>query len=316
MSRLDQDSLTRYYASQDGGSSYELMCDNVRALGHASVDCRTCSGKGYRELTAADVKKWTDLLNEQTTDEHRRQVREALSRASDCPTCKGSGKVSAARPRWDRVVAMDSMFTTVCCGVCRGTGEVRAPTDASAERQDVCLGCGGDGYIVPVTARCQKQQGGATGGSATDSYQAPLFLPAAPDPGIAATAERQHVAAKLGQLSAHDPQLAAALASYHGPESHPWVEHRWGRGFVLWQHTPPGQQLADDVAVRSVQRAGYLVAATDRLAEARLAVERPAAGRPLDHHQLWRVLVARADREARELQRRVLAYTTTQETAA
>jgi hypothetical protein len=318
--QLSAERLTNYFAGQDVGaapSNYLEMCWATLAVSHTSVECRACDGKGFRELGLEELRKWAALIAEQKTPEHREDVRKGLSYASTCQVCRGGGFTTARRA--DRASAMDSMWTTVRCGRCRGCGEATPPTDTSAERGDVCLNCGGKTYIVPVTVRCRKQQGVASGGSATDSYESPLFLPtAAPEPASEHDYDddRLSVAHELERLRATDPQLAAAVASYHGPESEPWVQHRWGRGFVLWQHTAPAQQLAEDVAERSPARAGYLVAVTKRLAEARLAVERPAAGRPPAHHQLWRVLVARADREARELQRRVLAFTTSVESAA
>jgi hypothetical protein len=211
---------------------------------------------------------------------------------------------------------MDSMFTTVGCGRCKGCGEATPPTDTSAERQDVCLGgCRGDGYIVPVTVRCRgsSNQGGAGGSYVGDGDGAPLLLSAAtPEPATDHREEHEErllVAAELQRLQVTDPQLAAALASFHGPEAEPWVEHRWGRGFVLWQHTPAGKLIADNVAARSPARSGYLVAPTERIAEARAAVERPASGRPSPSAAIERQLVLRADREASELRRRVEAFT-------
>lgn len=310
--KLSTETLNRYYAGQDSGagSNYMGMCAAVLAVSHVSVDCRACSGKGYRELTEAELTKWAASIAEQKTVEHRDQVRRALSQASDCQACRGSGKVTARRG--DHAASMDSMWTTVRCGRCRGGGEATTPTDASAERQDVCLDCGGAAYIVPVTVRAKASNGqsGAGGASALDGDSAPLFLPAVlpettsehdPD-----HQERRRVARDLEALGTSDPQLAAALASYHGPEGDRWVEHRWGRGFVAWQHTQAGKQLAEHVATQSTHRAGYLIPITDRLAQIREAHEHPgAAPKPSAAHQLERVLLGRADREAREILRRL-----------
>lgn len=322
MSNLNSETLTRYFAGQDAGagSNYDADVAAVLAVGQVSVDCRTCSGRGFRELTEAELRTFAASIADQKTVEHRDQVRRALSRASDCPTCKGSGKVTARRG--DRAAAMDSMYTTVCCGQCRGCGETTNPTDTSAERGDVCLGCGGDAYIVPVTVRSKgsSNQGGAGGSSATDGDAAPLLLSMASSEPAAEhdhhLTDRHRVAAELEAVRTRDPQLAAGLASYHGPEADAWVDHRWGRGFVLWQHTDAGKQIAEHVAAHSPARSGYLVAATERLAGARAAAERPPAGRPTQDTTLLRVLVARADREARELKRRVLAAANDVENAA
>lgn len=308
---LTPEKLARHFSRADDerGSNYEDMV-RVMPLTHASVDCRACSGKGYKELSEQELRKFAAQIARQETIAHRDQVRAAMSRASDCDKCHGTGKVSA--PRGDRSAAMDSMFTTVRCALCRGGAEVTRPTDTSAERQDVCLACGGDAYIVPVTVRCRgsSNQGGAGGGSATDhDGSSPLMLPAAPQELTsgpeAIGAERVELAAQIEAMRTRDPQLAAALARYHGPESEPWVEHRWGRAFVVWQDTAPGKQLAELVAERSPARSGYLVAPIERIRGAREAVERPGVARPTADHQLMRVLVAKADREAREILRRL-----------
>lgn len=323
MSSLNSEKLTSYFAGQDAGSAgsnYEDMVDNVRALGHASVDCRACSGKGYNELPEEKLREWLDTIAKAETIEHRDQARRALSHASDCKACKGSGKVSARRG--DLARAMDSMFTTVRCGSCRGSGEVTNPTDTSAERQDVCLTCGGEAYIVPVTVRSKgsSNQGGAGGSSATDHDAGPLLLASAAaeapqhdhDP-----TDRVAVAAEIEALRARDPQLADALASYHGHEAEPWVQHAWGRGFVLWQHTTAGKLIAHEVAEQSERRAGFLVAPTRLLALARDQVEMPGiAPVMLRDATRLRVLLARADREARELQRRIQAFEREQVAAA
>jgi len=317
MSSLNSETLTRYYAGQDAGagSNYMGMCAAVLADSHESVDCRSCSGRGYRAVSAEELLKFAATLAKQKTAEHRDQVRRALSRASDCEDCRGSGKVS--RRRRDHAAAMDSMWTTVRCGTCRGCGETVNPTDTSAERQDVCLACGGAAYIVPVTVRAKGSANQGGGLSATDGDGAPLVLTSSPDP----TAEhddqeRNRVARDIEALRSRDPELADALASFHGPEGDAWVEHRWGRGFVVWQHTTAGQQLAAHVAAHSPRRAGYLIAPTERLAQARQGQERPAPGRPSTADALTRVLLSRTDREARELLRRVRAFEAEVESAA
>lgn len=321
MSSLNSEKLIRHFAVKDAsaGSNYEDDVAAVLAVGQVSVDCRACGGRGYRELSEQDLRAWAASIAEQKTVEHRDQVRKALSRASDCAKCRGSGKVTARRG--DHAAAMDSMWTTVRCGRCRGGGEVTTPTDTSAEREDVCLGCGGAAYIVPVTVRAKgsTNQGGSGGSSATDGGDAPLVLASSHGPASEHDQdddERERVAGEIEALRTRDPQLAAALASYHGPEADGWVEHRWGRGFVLWQHTTAGKQLAEYVAEQSVRGCGYLVAPTQRLARARETQERPPVGRARADHQMQRVLLARADREARELQRRVIAVTTSLESAA
>lgn len=312
MSRaLTTEKLARHFSRADhgAGSNYEEDVAAVLARGQVSVDCRACSGRGYRDVPEADLRKWEASIAEQTTTEHRDQVRQALSRASDCPSCRGSGKVPARRG--DHAAAMDSMWTTVCCGTCHGCGETTNPTDTSAERQDVCLACGGASYIVPVTVRTKGSgNGGASGGSSgLDGDAAPLVL-ASPEPAHETehdASEHVRIAHDLDALRAQDPQLAAALASFHGPEGDAWVEHRWGRGFVVWQHTPAGRQLAEHVAEQSIRGCGHLVAPLDRIARARETQERPPVGRAPADHQLQRSLLGRADREARELLRRVRA---------
>ncbi len=318
MSSLNSEKLTSYFAGQDAGSAgsnYMGMCAAVLAVSHVSVDCRACSGRGFRELSVDELRKWQQNIADQETTEHRDQVRRALSRASDCKACRGSGKVSARRG--DHASAMDSMWTTVRCGTCRGGGETTRPTDTSAERGDVCLVCGGDAYIVPVTVRASKHLGsGGGGGSATDGD----CLPAPPP----TTLSREHdldgkreIKREIESLRARDPQLADALASFHGHEAEPWVGHRWGRGFCVWQHTPAGRLIAHEVAEQSERRAGFLVAPTRLLALARDQLEMPGdAPVMLRDVTRLRVLMARADREARDLLRRMQAVVAQVESAA
>lgn len=315
---LNAERLTHYFAGQDtggAGSNYMGMCAAVLADSHASVDCRACSGRGFRELSVDELRKWSHRIAAQETTEHRDQVRRALSQASDCAACRGTGKVSA--PRGDHAAAMDSMFTTVRCGLCKGCGETTAPTDTSAERGDVCLGCGGASYIVPVTVRAKKQQDqGGGGSSATDGDCLPAPPQAAHEHRHHAD-DRQRVAQELQTLRSQDPQLADAITSYHGPESEPWVRHRWGRGFCLWQHTPAGKLVVREVSEQSERRAGFLVAPTRLLALARDQLELPGDAHVVFRDaQRLRVLMARADREARDLQRRMQAAITRVETAA
>jgi len=282
------------------------MCWATLSISHTSVECRACEGRGFRDLGVDELKKWYATIAAQTLPEHKDEVRQALSYASICPVCHGCGHTTARRA--DHATAMDSMFTTVRCGLCRGGAEVTNPTDTSAERQDVCLRCGGRAYIIPVTARASKQMGQGGGGSATDDDSAAPVLPAT------ATTEtrvdlddRRAVAKALAELRASDAQLAAALASYHGPESDPWVGHRWTRAFVLWQHTAAGKMLVEEAAEQSPARSGYLVAPTKLLADIRAAQESTigtAVGRA-DARK--RVLLGRADREARELLQRLEA---------
>jgi len=219
------------------------------------------------------------------------------------------------------------MWTTVRCGRCRGCGEAAPPTDASAEREDVCLGCGGDAYIVPVTVK-------ATG--STKSGRPPHREPMTADDVAEARstashglevrlaelhgqhddeafAERRQVARELQTIRATDPQLAAALESFHGPEGDAWVEHRWGRGFVVWQHTAAAQLLCAMLAEQSSGRAGYLVAPTRLLALARETQEHDRATTKQD--AVIRILLGRAEREARELLARMQRVVTEHQAA-
>jgi hypothetical protein len=325
MSSLNSEKLTSYFAGQDAsgaGSNYFGMCAAVLAVSHASVDCRACSGKGYRELSADDLKAWGSRIADHDSTENRQQVRRALSHASDCAACQGSGKVTARRT--DHASAMDSMFTTVRCGLCRGCGETTCPTDTSAERGDVCLGCGGASYIVPVTVKetgstkdgkAPRREAAAVGDFLPDNESQPEPLSRVFDEDVAL--ERQRMALELQVVRAQDPQLADALASYRGPESEPWVQHRWGRGFVVWQHTPAGKLVVHEVAEQSERRAGHLVAPTRLLALARDQLELPGdAPVMLRDVTRLRVLMARADREARDLLRRLKAVIHQVESAA
>jgi hypothetical protein len=300
--QLNSESVARYYAGADGagGSNYMASCVMALAISHSSVRCRACKGQGYCELSEAALRDFAQRIAGEKNETNRDQIRRDLSYQTTCKGCKGSGWTTQKRA--DRAAAIDSMFTTVRCGRCRGCGEVTTPTDTSAERQDVCLSCGGAAYIVPVTV---KETGSTKDGreprrEAGDASDTALaHAPVDEDDEL----EQLHdVAEELERVRAQDPQLAAALASYHGPEGEGWIQHRWGRGFVLWQHTAAGKQLVTHLAERSPHRSGYLVPPTRLLAEDRATQEQPGSAASSGRDgALVRVLLTRARDKAREL---------------
>lgn len=319
---LSSEKLASYYANRDArrraGSTYQAMVEHAVVMGsHTSVKCKVCKGQGFFEAPLEAVQAAYERLAAEPDPVKRDQLRTELSHESTCVVCKGVGYTLARRA--DRCAAMDSMWTTIRCGRCRGCGEAAPPTDTSAEREDVCLACGGSAYIVPVTV---KEKGSTKHGRAPRREAADIgdYIPDAPPDRYTVEPEevepeRERVALELETIAATDPQLAAGLSSYHGPEGDEWVEHRWGRGFTLWQHTPAGQQLVHELCERSPGRAGFLVDPTKLLAGARERLERQGAPQTRDDSRA-RVLLGRADVEARELLKRVQGVSQKVEAAA
>lgn len=323
MAALSAGSLSRYFSGggpDGGGSNFGAMCERAAldANKHASIQCRPCGGNGFVVLTEDDLEGWKiriadgmKRLSEEPDHEQRKElhsrlddIRQGLSQASVCEICKGSGYTTQKRA--DRAVAMDSMFTTVRCGRCRATGTDRNRGDAlRLILGDKCGKCGGEAYVVPVTA---KEHGSSKSGKppkkepstgADDNYDGP-----SPTNGVAAAswvdedalAERGRVSRVLDAIRRENPAVGQAIATYNGPDGDKWGQNKWGRLFALWQHTEAGKQLALDGAKRSKGGHGFLIAPLELI-----ATERDAEFRALTPNPRRRALISQADRQAREL---------------
>jgi hypothetical protein len=323
--RVSTQSISKFFSGGRFGatSNYGSMCEAAAVTRHASVRCRVCSGQGFRVLGAEELEQWRRRLElpalhaklEDTKDPadraalrtritaERDKLRAELSAASTCGPCAGTGRVAPKRA--DRAVAMDSMWTTVRCGRCRGTGETIYPNDESAERQDVCLRCGGQSYLVPVTARetgssrhgrPPQRVGGDDDGDAvscdvaTASWNEDELL------------ELGRVSRVLEHMRAADREAAEAFESYNGPDGDRWGAHHWGRIFALWPHTVAGDKLAREAARRSRMGHGFLLPPL-----ALIASERDAELRGQTSNPRRRALISQADAQARRLLERANA---------
>lgn len=325
-SRISAGSIAKFFSGGSGvalESNFGTMCERAAVVAHmhASVKCRACEGKGYRELEAAELDGWRKKINsyylaiaEETDREkcdalqdRQDEIRRELSRASDCPVCRGSGYTT--QKNVDRATAMDSMFTTVRCSGCRGCGETFPPNDETAERQDVCLRCAnpetraGDGYFVPVTV---KETGSSKKGKApkTEAGGDEGMDGAPPTNDVVAAswvdedelAERGRVSRFLERLRRSDPETAVSVELFNGPDGDKWGAHKWGRTFALWQATDAGIELARMGAERSSGAHGMRISMLDLIAS-----ERDAEVRASEPDPARRSLIAQADHEARGL---------------
>lgn len=314
-------SIAKYFAGNDcafsGSSNYLDMCELAVKISHASVECRACDGMGFRAMSAATLQSWSRKLAEVSEDaspEHREekrdQIRKTMSRESECLVCCGSGYTT--QRRIDMAAAMHPMFTTVRCGKCRGCGETFPPTDATAEVQDVCPGCHGVTYVVPVTV---KEKGSTKtgkppkrepGGSDDDELGSSSAFSAWVDED--AVVERGRVGREIDAIRRSDPVVGAGIESYYGLDGDKWGPHKWGRTFALWQHTQAGQRLADEGAIHSRASHGFLMKPLDLIAsECDIASRSGAEGRTTREGRHRAALIAQADKQARELLGRIRA---------
>lgn len=300
------------------------MAQMSLSISHASVECRACDGMGFRSVGQEEITLRMRRIQEEENPMRRAELREELSAETTCTVCKGSGYTTQSRA--DRAAAMDSMWTTVRCGRCKGTGETFDPSDETAEIGDVCPACGtmrgpnpalseANGFFVPVTV---KEKGSSKHGKAP-KREAGADPDADGSPVVAFSAwvdedalvERGSVARGLDELRRVYPALAAAAESYFGPDGDKWGGHQWGRLFALWQHTEAGRKLAEESAERSRAKHGFLLTPLDLI-----AAEREAAARAADPgtsagtgrwHARRRALIGRADGQARSLYGRMMA---------
>ncbi len=310
MTGLTAESLGKYFEEAESSlssSNYLGMCEMAVKISHASVTCRLCDGLGFKALDAEEMKAVYKRIARETDPDKLHQLRNSLSFESNCVVCHGSGATTQRRA--DIAAAMHPMFTTVRCGKCKGCGETFPPNDVTAERQDVCLACGGVSYVVPVTV---KEKGSSKHGkppkrepsSADDADDGPAALSDWVDED--ALVERGRISSALAAIRRADPAIGQAIGSYFGPDGDKWGDHKWGRAFSLWQHTQAGEQLASESAERSNRGHGHLMRAIDLIATERDAEARAGANNGRDSwRDRRRALIALADKQARELHTRM-----------
>jgi hypothetical protein len=298
-SGLSANRIARYLSEPGSSSNYLTMCEVSLSVTHTSVRCRACEGLGFRDLSKDELALRMQRIAREDDAQKRAELRDQLGHETTCRACRGSGYTTQKRA--DIAHAMDSMFTTVRCGRCKGCGEAMPPTDAGAERGDVCLKCVGETCLVPVTV---KPKGSSKSGKAPRREAEDDELEAMPSRSVdeEALVERGLVARQLDALRHSDPLAAAAVESYFGLEGDRWGQHKWGRLFALWQHTSAGKQLSKESAERSRAGHGYLLAPLDLI-----AAERDAELRASVRSARRRALLARADVDARHLLRRMQA---------
>jgi hypothetical protein len=336
-------------ARPDAESNYDAMCSAISEGGIITRECEACGGvrrgkekrpgNGFRELAPRELARWNRKIANQPDAAGRARIRAEMFEETICQVCQGAGFVSSESKLQStpcdlchgmpglsckrcfgagRVFLgfIDSMFTTVGCGRCRGSGEVE-----DEESEDVCPLCRGATYNIPCTVRSTGSSKGGklppgTGGNA-DASEGATTHHAEHYRGALAWADEQEVA-DLGATSRLlegvrrvDPAAALALETYHGDVGGKWSRHHWGRSFALWPLTKSGAQVVrdalarDTVETRIAGGAGALMTP-----DAILALERAAEGRCKVANLRRRALLRKADEEHRELlarARRILA---------
>lgn len=315
---LTSESIAQYFASADvafGGSNYLSMCATAVNISHASVECRACDGMGFRPVDHKTLQGWARRLAEEVDPDKLAQIRVTMTRENNCLVCNGSGYTT--QRRIDMAHAMHPMFTTVRCSRCQGCGETFPPNDVTAERQDMCLGCMGDMYIVPVTV---KEKG------STKSGKPPKREPGGEDDDAVtacsdwvdedAWVKRGQVGRQIDALRRQDPVIGDAMATYYGIQGDKWGPHKWGRRFALWQYTASGQRLAREGHERSKRGHGFTLAPLDLIAGERDADLRLGTdGRTTSEYRHRHALIGQADKEARDLYERMVAAISGREAA-
>lgn len=307
--------------SSNFGAMCEMLSRQVRK--HGSVQCRVCDGLGARDLDESELaarEREIEELEDRITAEkdqgrrddlfkEQRSMRERLVGDSTCRACRGTGYITEARA--DMAHAMDSMWTTVRCGRCKGCGETFPPTDESADEQDICPRCDngksglgerkGEGYIVPVTV---KETGSSKKGKApkTESGGDDLDVMPANDLATAtwvdedAMAEYGHVSREMASLRKRNPILAGAIESYYGPDGDKWGSHKWGRLFSIWHFTSAGKRLAQEGAGKTSEALVDRIHPLDLIASERDAEVRGDVG-----NYPRSKLIIQAEKQAREM---------------
>ena len=314
-SATPKEKLAARFERRAPASNFETMCDRwAERRAEVGTECEACEGLGYRLFSAGEMAYWKDRIDKAGGHTERDREQKAMTHASRCDACAGTGYLSQ-RPG-DFGDLMDVRFTTVGCPGCRGRdrrrepdyprfmhthagsscGEVRVRDEESAtlDEWDTCSLCGGDGYVVPITARpTMKTQDERTrwSGEGEDDPGFELFVTMHPE-----------AAPKPAPAEALPDVEALAIPAMWGEHGDRWAQHEFGRRFALWPFTDSGRRLADESALLSAAASWYerRIDIITREREAEREADRAGTGSPRR-----RILLRKADAEARSLERRV-----------
>jgi hypothetical protein len=281
------------------GSNYGGMCERVASMAIIGYPCGRCDGMGFRELEPEELARWRVRILSAKRPGDRDELRAMLSLESTCRICDGTGFITGRIA----TVKIDSMWTTVWCGKCRGSGETWPPSDRTAEIEDVCQRCGGAMYVVPITVRSVgSTRSGRLPRHAVDLSSDGLEIDTGQREELSewvdetSLLEFGRASAALEELRRTDEATAAAVEAYCGPEGDRWGKHAWGRLFALWPLTTSGLRLLELGLSRSREDVRHLL---DPLQV--LASEREAEARATQPDQRRRHYIRKSDHEAREL---------------
>jgi hypothetical protein len=307
-----KDRLAERFERRAPGSNFTTMCERwADRREQVGVECEGCEGLGYRLFSPREMAYWKERIEGRTGHVERQREKDAMTQASKCEDCKGTGYVSQ-RPG-DFGDLTDVRFTTAGCPHCRGRDWRKAPSfpllmhtsagsscgkvrvedeeSASLETWEVCASCGGDAYVVPITARpTMKTQDERErwSGEGEDDPGFELFLRMHPE-----------AAPKVAPEESIPDVVALAIPAFWGEHGDRWAQHEFGRRFALWPFTEAGAKLADASALSS-SAATWYERRIDIIARERQTERDGQASTPRR-----RVLIAKADTEARGLERRV-----------
>lgn len=257
-------------------SNYSAMCEELAGSGIKSRRCPKCDGLGFKPMTPEEGEMWDRQLAAQNDPAARANLRKKRHESTLCKLCKGGGHLTTesklqATPcdlcegvpgrsckrcfGAGRVFLgfMDSFFTTVRCGRCKGSGEV---VDETVE--DVCQLCRGASYTIPCTVRSTGSSKSGKlppgHGRGAESGDAGASKPKSADTVVWADeieiAELGMLSPKLAGVAAINPTHAVVLERYFGAEGNRWQKHHWGRIFALWDLTADGVIIVKEALAR------------------------------------------------------------------
>lgn len=326
-SRLDRgaeslrERIARYLAGDEAESNWSVVIgDAAIAATEEHEPCPACSGNGFVVLTEPRLKEYAqriahlgdeamlarksgDMETDRRLSTKIRDEHWKLNRESVCRTCRGSRFAAPKESSTTPLVEPDPMFTTVSCPRCMGSDRRNHPKLMDKHPGSSCgKGCpdckrdgdvDGTGYLTPITAR-PLGKGGSPGAYAEELEDVPIYH---------RTDDRHHAGgtpeAVLSEAMKESPKLAAALIAYVGVHGDAWGKHRRGRRFSIWPFVKAGERLAAEAQTPSIDAVWYVQQIKTIEAEC-LAEESSAHGDPRR-----RMLIKRADQEARWIERRI-----------
>ncbi len=307
-----RDKLAARFERRAPGSNFETMCERwAERRAQVGVECEACEGLGYRLFTPGEMAYWKDRIDKASGHTERDREQKAMTHASKCKCCKGTGYLSQ-RPG-DFGDLMDVRFTTVACPECRGRdrrkepeyprfmssspgsscGRVQVEDEESAlfGMWETCRSCGGNAYVVPITARPTmktQDERDRWSGEGEDDPGFELYVRMHPE-----------AAPKPSPAEAIPDTDALAIPAMWGEHGDRWAQHEFGRRFALWPFTDSGVKLVEESGLSSIEASWY-----ERRIDI-IARERQAERDGIGSTPRRRVLLAAADQEARALERRV-----------